>query len=95
MIIGIIYLGFSLYFYNPKSMYEEYDKKNGSTNKTSKTFDINNITLELLIQTLIPILVLRLVAYFKYRNKDLVDFRECYTYIKIFYHGAFGLWTLN
>ena len=36
-----------------------------------------------------------MVAYLKYLNKDLIDFRECYTYILTFYHGAFGLWTLN
>ena len=77
-------------------MYENNEEQQAiDKNKTQKTLDINKIIFDLLTQTLIPILILRIIAYFKYKNKDLVDFRECYDYIKIFYHGSYGLWTLN
>ena len=41
-----------------------------------------------------PILLLRLVGYFKYRNRDPEDFKDLSVLITIFHNGAYGIWTL-
>ena len=46
-------------------------------------------------QILIPILVLRLYAYLKYKNLGLVNFLICNLFIGILFRVTYGVWALR
>ena len=47
-----------------------------------------------MLYILVPSLLLRLHGYFKYRKSDPLDFKDYSSYIYVFYHGSYGLWTI-
>lgn len=56
--------------------------------------DSNLVMTYFIYFQLIPNLIIRLHAWFKYRHRDPIDFNEYNTYIQVFYHGNYGLWTI-
>ena len=61
------------------------------------TLDTNRIMRHFLEWILLPTLLYRLVAQYKYRDHgatEYLDFKEFYLYVRVFCHGTYGCWTL-
>ena len=56
--------------------------------------DTNRIVKNLMIYILMPSLVIRCYADYKFRKMDPNDVKEAESYVYIFYNGSYGLWTI-
>jgi len=56
--------------------------------------DTNHILLRFMLQVLVPTLLMRLHAFWKYYKRDPLDYKEYGTFIYLFYNAMYGVWAI-
>ena len=56
--------------------------------------DTNEILTDFILLILVPTFFIRLFGHLRFRNRDHLEFKDCSTYISVFYNGAYGVWTI-